>query len=77
MKKGDSLGGHGGLRKSNGLGITLDLRSYNPLTAHLLTQSYVYPASNGLTQTDRGKVLFALARGIECFVTCRKRQKSS
>ena len=35
-------------------GITLDLRSYNPLTAHLLTQSYIYPASNGLTQTDRG-----------------------
>lgn len=34
-------------------GITLDLRSYNPLTAHLLTQSYIYPASNGLTQTDR------------------------
>ena len=34
--------------------ITLDLRQYNPLTAHLLTQSYVYPKSNGLTQTDRG-----------------------
>ena len=34
--------------------ITLDLRHYNPLTAHLLTQSYVYPKSNGLTQTDRG-----------------------
>lgn len=33
--------------------ITLDLRQYNPLTAHLLTQSYVYPKSNGLTQTDR------------------------
>jgi len=39
--------------KDDGHGITLDLRSYNPLTAHLLTQSYIYPGSNGLTQTDR------------------------
>jgi hypothetical protein len=39
--------------KDDGHGITLDLRSYNPLTAHLLTQSYIYPTSNGLTQTDR------------------------
>ena len=40
--------------------ITLDLRQYNPLTAHLLTQSYVYPKSNGLTQTDRGNFSLAL-----------------
>lgn len=33
--------------------VILDLRPYNPLTSHLLSQSYVYPASNGLTQTDR------------------------
>merc|ERR1712241_1309442 len=39
--------------EDDGHGITLDLRSYNPLTAHLLTQSYIYPTSNGLTQTDR------------------------
>ena len=35
--------------------VTVDLRRYNPLTAQLLAQSYVYPASNGLTQTDRGR----------------------
>lgn len=34
--------------------INLDLRGYNPLMAHLLAQSFVYPVSNGLTQTDRG-----------------------
>ena len=34
--------------------VILDLRPYNPLTSHLLSQSYIYPASNGLTQTDRG-----------------------
>jgi len=33
--------------------VILDLRPYNPLTSHLLSQSYIYPASNGLTQTDR------------------------
>lgn len=40
-------------RRREGDSVILDLRPYNPLTSHFLTQSYVYPASNGLTQTDR------------------------
>lgn len=33
--------------------ITIDTRLYNPLVAHRLSQTYVYPPSNSLTQTDR------------------------
>jgi hypothetical protein len=33
--------------------VRLDLRPYNPLMSHILSQSFVYPTSNGLTQTDR------------------------
>merc|ERR1711988_934638 len=33
--------------------VRLDLRPYNPLMSHIMSQSFVYPTSNGLTQTDR------------------------
>jgi hypothetical protein len=51
--------------------IILDMRRYNPLTAHLLAQSYVYPDSNGLSQTDRGIEIDNSAPQIsECTIIC-------
>ncbi len=51
--------------------------SYDPLSLHLLAQSYAYPPSNGLTQTDRD--YFRMVRtenGMSDFAIFAKEDKS-